>query len=139
MLHRIRLAMKNGSLKKLGGSGRPVEVDETFIGGEMKNMHPDRKLRYTKRGGPFGKAIVMGLLDRDSRQVRAKVVPNVKKETLQGEILKHVVPVGTVYTDQHWGYDNLAAKRFIHETVNHMEKYVDGQVHTQGIETFGRF
>jgi transposase-like protein len=136
MLHRIRLAMKNASLKKLGGSGRPVEVDETFIGGNKQNMHADRKLRYTKRGGAFGKAIVMGLLDRDTRQVCAKVVPNVKKETLQGEILKHVVPVGTVYTDQHWGYDNLAAQRFIHETVNHMEKYVDGQVHTQGIENF---
>ena len=79
MLHRIRLAMKNGSLKKLGGSGRPVEVDETFIGGNKQNMHADRKLRYTQHGGTFGKAIVMGLLDRDTRQVRAKVVPNVKK------------------------------------------------------------
>ena len=38
-----------------------------------------------KRGGAYGKTIVMGMLDRDLRQVRAKVIPNVKRETLQAK------------------------------------------------------
>ena len=62
---------------------------------------------------------------------RAKVIPNVKRETLQNEILKQVVGTGTVYTDSATGYDNLAVYKFVHETVNHMEEYVRGQVHTQ--------
>ncbi len=46
-------------------------------------MHADKKVRYEARGGAHGKTVVMGLLDRESCQVRAKVVPNVKRETLQ--------------------------------------------------------
>jgi transposase-like protein len=76
------------------------------------------------------------MLDRTTREVRAKVVPNVKRETLQTEILANIVKVGTVYTDGHVGYDHLAKHRFIHETVNHMNEYVRGNVHTQGIENF---
>ena len=135
MLHRIREAMKNGSLKKLGRTGGPVEVDETFIGGKPKNMHKSK--RQNLKADWYGdKAVVMGMLDRDTREVRTKVIPNVKRSTLQAEILKQIVPVGTVYTDQHVGYDGLKAQQFIHETVNHLEEYVNGEVHTQGIENF---
>jgi transposase-like protein len=80
--------------------------------------------------------VVMGMLDRQSREVRAKVVPNAKRETLQTEILKNIVKVGTVYTDGHVGYDQLNELRYIHETVNHVNEYVRGNVHTQGIENF---
>ena len=138
MLHRIRAALKSGGFGfKLGGSegGGPVEVDETFVGGKLINMHKDKKIRYEKRGGVFGKAIVMGLLDRDLRQVRAKVVPNVKRETLQSEVLREVKHGSKVYTDEHYGYDNLHS-RFVHEVVNHAQQYVNGQVHTNGIENF---
>ena len=115
-----------------------VEVDETFIGGELANMHHDAKVRYQRRGGAHGKAIVMGMLDRKTRQVRAKVIPNVKRETLQKEILEHVGFGSKVYTDQALGYDRIERlkQRFVHETVNHMEEYVRGEVHTQGIENF---
>ena len=136
MLQRLRLVLKNGSMGKIDGSGGPVEIDETFIGGNLKNMHKDRKLRYNSRGGSFGKAVVMGMLERDSRQVRAKVVPNVKRETLQNEILNQIEKGSTVYTDGYTGYDHLAAQDYIHETVNHVEEYVRGQVHTQGMENF---
>ena len=54
-----------------------------------------------------GKTAVMGILDRDTRQVRAKVVPNVRRETFQNEILKNVTPGSTVYTDQAIAYDAL--------------------------------
>ena len=86
-------------------------------------------------GGIFV-AVVMGMLDRDTREVRTKVIPNVKRETLQNEILRQVQGAGTVYSDQHYGYDNLKFQQFVHETVNHMEEYVRGEVHTQGIENF---
>lgn len=135
VLHRLRLALKNNSLFKLGGDCGPVEVDETFVGGKLKNMHKDKKIRYEKRGGWHGKTVVMGLLDRDLRQVRAKVVPNVRRETLQNEVLREVRHGSEVYTDEHVGYDHLRYK-FVHDVVNHAERYVDGQVHTNGIENF---
>jgi transposase-like protein len=76
MLHRIRLAMKDEPKNPMGFiPSYPVEVDETYIGGKPHNMQDH-------------KVIVMGMLERNSRQVRAKVIPNVKRETLQGEILK---------------------------------------------------
>jgi transposase-like protein len=136
MLHRIRLAMESGTFKKMGFSGKPVEIDETFIGGKFKNMHKSKKAKLELALRGDNKIPVMGMLDRYTRQVRAKVIPNVTRATLQAEILKSVVPVGKVYTDAHVGYDGLKALRFNHETVNHMEEYVRGQVHTQGIENF---
>ncbi|MGA3334635.1 MAG: IS1595 family transposase [Terracidiphilus sp.] len=136
MLHRIREAMKNRSIKKLGPSGKPVEVDETFVGGKMKNMHASRrnKLQLAERGD--SKTAILGMLDRYAREVRVKVIPDVTRATLQAEILRQIVSVGTIYTDQHSGYDGLKAKAFIHKTVNHLEEYVRKGVHTQGIENF---
>jgi transposase-like protein len=137
MLQRIRLAMKNGSIFKLGGGDSgPVEVDETFIGPKPQKMHRDRRLRMQAGQNARVKTAVMGMLDRDSRQVRAKVVPNVKRETLQSAILNQIEKGSIVYTDGAVGYDGLAAQEYIHETVNHVEEYVRGQIHTQGIENF---
>jgi transposase-like protein len=140
MLHRIREAMKSGSISKMGGSDSgPVEVDEAFVGGKIRNMHRS-KVREKYRGQPIAgwsqKAIVMGIRDRETRQVRAKVIPNVNRETLQNEILKNVEKKSTVYTDQSQGYYNLEQREFIHDTVNHLHEYVRGQVHTNGIENF---
>jgi len=81
------------------------------------------------------KTAVLGILDRESRQVRAKVIPNVKRETLQNEILANVKYGSTVYTDQAVGYDCLKRK-YVHDTVNHAETYVKGHVHTNGLENF---
>jgi transposase-like protein len=140
MLHRIRLAFQNEVVEKLGSDGGPVEVDETFVGGKVKNMHVSKRPKGSghteKMSGSQGKAIVMGMLDRDTRQVRAQVIPNVKRETLQNEILARIEKKSTVYTDKWGGYRSLAEKEFVHETVNHIEEYVRGQVHTNGIENF---
>ena len=76
------------------------------------------------------------MLDRETREVRAKVIPNVKRETLQNEILSNVGFGSTLYTDGWLGYDNLKRAEFVHETVNHVNEYVRGEVHTQGIENF---
>ncbi len=99
-------------------------------------MHADKKLRYEARGGASGKVAVQGFLDRELRQVRAKIVPNVKRETLQAEILREVKHGSKVYTDQASVYDDGMKHHFVHEVVNKMEHYVDGQVHVNGIENF---
>ncbi len=141
MLHRLRLALKTGTFgTKMGGvDSGGVEVDETFVGGKLRNMHRDRRARFAAEsghaGGPTGKTVVMGILDRDARQVRAQVVPNVKRETLQTEVLENVKYGSPVFTDSAVPYDNLRS-RYIHEVVNHMERYVDGRVHTNGLENF---
>ena len=92
MLHRVREVLKNNSVAKLGGTGGAVESDETFVGPNPYKMHKDRKAKLYEiqgRGDMFvGKTAVMGMLDRDAREIRAKVIPNVKRETLQNEILE---------------------------------------------------
>jgi transposase-like protein len=137
MLHRIRLALRDGFWGKIDGDGGPIEVDETFIGGKYQNMHRSRRMGLGNGlKADRGKAVVMGMLEREIRKVRAKVIPDVSRETLQNEILNQVEKKSTVYTDEATGYDRLKAQDFVHETVNHMEEYVRGQVHTQGIENF---
>jgi transposase-like protein len=138
MLHRIRLALKNDSKHKFGFGG-PVESDEAFIGPNPAKMHKDRKARVQARDGLksgfVGKTAVQGILDRELRQVRAKVIPNISRETLQSAILDNVTPFARVYTDEATGYIGLE-KNFVHKIINHSMEYVNGQVHTQGIENF---
>ena len=137
MLHRLRLALKAGTFgTKLGGpDDGPVEVDETYVGGIAKNMHRDRAKRYATSGSHHGKTIVMGILDRERKQIRAKVVPDAKRETLHTEVLKNVKFGSEVYTDNHLAYD-LLHNRYTHESVNHAIKYAEGKVHTNGLENF---
>jgi transposase-like protein len=134
MLHRLRDAMNGGVMFKMGGN-EPVEIDETHIGPKPQKMHRAKRLQMHNERQERT-AAVMGMLDRESRQVRAKVVPNVKRETLQNEILNQIEKGSTVYTDGWTGYERLSAQDYIHATVNHVEEYVRGQVHTQGIENF---
>ena len=139
MLQRIREALKEsafGKGKLGGGPGSELEADETFVGGKAKNMHRDRRICCEQQGGVFvGKTVVQGILDRDMRKVRAQVVPNVKRETLQNAVLNNVRYGSTVYTDDAVGYDKLNS-RFVHDVVNHAETYVRGRVHTNGMENF---
>jgi transposase-like protein len=135
MLHRLREAMKGGWMVKMGGNG-PIEVDETHVGPKPQKMHRSRRLKVHGASRKDTTAVVMGMLDRESRQVRAKVIPNVKRETLQNEILNQIEGGSTVYTDGLPAYDHLAARDYVHATVNHIEEYVRGEVHTQGIENF---
>lgn len=136
MLHRLRLVMKDFSMyrSKIGGDGNEVEVDETFIGGKPKNMHRGRAKRYSS-AHDYGKVAVFGMLDRDLREVRAKVVPNVKRTTLQEQIIKNVEIGAKLYSDEAPMYDNLQAQ-YVREVVTHTDEYVRGRVHTNGIENF---
>lgn len=138
VLQRLRFILKDVTVEKMGGSGTPVQMDESFHGGKPKNMHSDRRLKLRLgMNGYAEKTAVFGMLETGTRQVRAMVIPNVKRNTLQAAILDNVGFGATIHTDQWPGYDGLAAKQFVHETVNHMQEYVTaGGVNTQAIENF---
>jgi transposase-like protein len=140
VLHRVRLAMQNGSLAKMSGH---VEVDETFIGGKARNMHKSIVAKRveqfatprTGRNQNIGKVAVMGLLDRQTGEVRTTVIPNTKRRSIHGEVSKHVEAGSTVYSDALRSYNQLD-QEYVHHVINHAVEYVRGNVHTNGIENF---
>ncbi len=135
VLHRLRLALQTGSVEKLGGDGKHVEVDETFIGGAARFMHADRRKRMITERGAKDKTAVMGILERGGK-VRVDVVGNRKKHLIETKVRAHVKAGSAIYSDNFASYDRLNALGFQHAVVDHAEKYVDGQVHTNGLENF---
>jgi transposase-like protein len=137
MLHRIRLSMQESG-GKLGGPGSTVQVDETYIGGAARKMNQKRRGKAMRgRGSAYAtpRAIVLGMLERGGR-VRVKHIPNTLRRTLLSEVVKQVEKGSEVHTDQLAQYDGLIPPNYAHKVVNHTETYVDGNVHTQGIENF---
>lgn len=136
MLHRIRLAMQDETGGKIGGH---VEVDETYIGGKARNMHHGKRKRVITGTGGMGKVAVMGLLSRHGNgshsTVRVSVVESNRKHVLQAKVRGNVRRGSKVYTDELLSYDGLNAD-YVHNVINHAEKYVDGQIHTNGCENF---
>jgi transposase-like protein len=138
MLHRIREAMGNGiSTSKLGGGNGPVEMDETYVGGKIKNMHKSRAAKM-RRGhglqGGSGKAVVMGMLERGG-QVRATVIESRLKKHMKPVINANVEEGSHIITDEAAVYQNMDTA-YYHEIINHMEGYVREHIHTNGIENF---
>jgi transposase-like protein len=133
VLHRLRLALQGSGIVKLGGPNSEVEVDETFIGGKARNMHAAaRRRKGVKDAG--AKTIVIGVLERGGK-VHAKVAPNRKKESIEAVVFPAVEKGTTVYTDEFPAYP-FAVREYEHKVINHLEKYVDGNIHTNGIENF---
>jgi transposase-like protein len=132
MLHRIRYAMHHGTINKMTGT---VEADETFIGGKARNMHTGDRARKIHGRGPMGKAIVFGLLDRETGEVRASVVGTRRKKHLHEQIRENVAPGAELHTDALKSYDGLESE-YAHKVVDHAETYVDGNVHTNHLENF---
>lgn len=131
MDHRIRLAMQVESSEPLTGE---VEADETYIGGKAENMHKARRERVIRGRGASGKTAVFGMLERQGR-VRTKVVQDTGSETLQREIAKNVKSGATIYTDAFPSYEGLDPT-FVHEVIDHAVAYVNGRIHTNGMENF---
>ena len=126
--HRIREAM-TVEPELMDG---PVEVDETFIGGLEKNKHRNKRLNQGR--GAVGKAPVAGIIDRKTRELVMRPIPDVRGETLHAFIRDHVKPGSTVYTDEHRGYQNLDG--YDHHGVKHgAGQYVDGDATTNSIES----
>ena len=131
MMHRIRFAVHSGTFEKLSGH---VEVDETFIGGKSRNMHAGKRARRITGTGGKDKTPVIGILERGGK-VRTAVVPNRRERSLQSEVRKHVQAGSALYTDFLLSYDGLEAD-YAHQVVDHAVEYVNGNVHTNGLENY---
>ena len=123
MLQRVRLAMQTGTFEKVQGQ---VEADETFIGGLARFMHKADRASKIKGTGGAGKAIVMGILDRNTGKVHVKHVPNTQRQTLQSEIREHVEAGSEVFTDEWIAYNGLD-REYVHQVINHAESLRQGQ------------
>jgi len=136
MLHRVRLAMQSRTFKKMRGE---VEADETFIGGAAKFMHKSKRRRVIRGTGGMDKTPVFGLLNRSPKKGESKafavVVKNLGKRILKDHVKGRVVQKSKVYTDALWTYKGLD-KIDEHAAVDHAVGYVNGKVHTNGLENF---
>ncbi|MDE0081654.1 MAG: IS1595 family transposase [Gammaproteobacteria bacterium] len=122
MLHRIKEAYRQPLPAAFIG---PVEADESYFGGKKPKHIPGR--------GTVGKTAVVGVKDRATNMVAARVVRRTNKATLQGFIYSVTVPGALVYTDDARAYQSLPR----HESVKHsVGEYVRGQAHTNGVESF---
>ncbi len=128
--HRIRLALTMGTINKFSGQ---IEADETFIGGKSRNMHKTKRaVKITGTGGK-DKTAVFGILERGGK-VFTKVLNNTKKKTLHKEVREHVLVGSALFTDALKSYEGL--NEFQHEVIDHAISYVEGEVHTNGMENF---
>ena len=130
LVHRIRLAMEaEPPFRLLEGT---VEADETFVGGKLDRRR--HKAGRDKFGDWAHKTPVMGVLERGG-EVRAMTIPRSSAPQLTRTVRRHVSPGSNLYTDAHAGYYWLKTD-YLHETVNHLDEWARGAVHTNNIECF---
>ena len=111
----------------------PVEVDETYMGGKRRNMHKSKRAKMEGRG-PTGKTAIVGMKDRQTNWVSAKVVKEHHERNLKGF---HLEPGGGRHSQSTRTRPRPYSDLPNHEAVKHsVMEYVKGPVHTQGIESF---
>jgi len=134
MAHRIREGMRELSPTPMGGEGKTVEADETFIGGKEKNKH--RKKRNADNIGGVGKEGVFSLVERKGK-VRSHHVASVSAANLKPILVKQLDPASSLMTDGEGQYRILGPLFAKHETVNHsIGEYVRGDAHTNTVESY---
>jgi transposase-like protein len=127
--HRLRYALARES----GLFRGPVEVDETYMGGKEANKHGNKKLKAGR--GTVGKTAVVGVKDRETGKVSAKIVASTDKTTLQGFVADNTDPDAEVYHDDAAVYQDLP---FSHAAVKHsINEYVNGKVTSRVSSHFG--
>lgn len=134
LTHRIREAMKDGGLEPLGGAGKVLEADTTYVGGKEKNKHVGK--RNAANIGGAGKQIVHAILERNGR-VRAHHIPRVNGITLRAVLDQHADRASALMTDTAGGYLHVGREFARHEMVDHgKDEYVRGDATTNAVEGY---
>lgn len=137
LMHRLREAMKREPMAGLL-SGRIV-ADETWYGGKPSNRHGHDPRQNVQRTGE-DKITILSLVSRETGEVRSRVVPNVRRDTLREAISEHVdLPNTHLHTDALRSYQLLARESDLgeHSYVSHDDReYVRGDVTTNHAEAF---
>jgi transposase-like protein len=133
MCHRIRESLRYNDEGPLGGHGKTVEADETFIGGKEKNKHRDKRQHVTGGGR---KESVFSLVERDGR-ARSFHMDAVSADTLRPILVTQVNRASKLMTDSASVMELAGGEFKSHQTVNHsIGEYVRGGVHTNTIEGY---
>jgi transposase-like protein len=134
LMHRIRETLRPMFPDALGGEGKTVEIDETFVGGKAKNQHASKR-KHVGTGGA-GKEAVFSLVEREGK-VRSFHVASVNAKTLRPIIQAHVDGKTLVLSDEGPGAKMVSGEFALHDTVNHgIGEYVRGDIHTNTIESY---
>lgn len=131
--HRIREAMRDGTLAPFGGNGGTVEVDETFIGNDRT-----KKPRGVKKGRGYAhKHKILTLVDRETKQAKSIVVDDLKASTLIPILRENIAKEAVIYTDEAGQYRNLKNEFADHDFTRHGQgEYGRGEIHTNTVEGF---
>ncbi len=134
MMHRLREAMRPAIPPVMGGGGKTVEIDETYVGGREKNKH--RNKRLPSPFGGAGKEPVIALVERGGK-AHSHHIPTVNVKNV-GKILDAQLQNRTkLYTDDSKIYRTVKPRHRPTATINHSAReYVRGDVHTNTVEGY---
>jgi transposase-like protein len=137
MAHRIREGLRElfpEDTSPLGGEGKTVEIDETFVGGLEKNKHRNKR-KHAGTGGA-GKEAVFSLVERKGR-VRSHHVTDVSAKTLRPILQAHVDAATFIMTDEGAAAKKIGSEFDRHGSVNHsIGEYVRGDIHINTAEGY---